>query len=43
MTDCLLTAQDLYQIVSVSDPRCSPDGTWLAYVRTEIDRRRGRA
>ncbi len=38
MTDCLLTAQDLYQIVSASDPRCSPDGTWLAYVRTEIDR-----
>ena len=33
-----LTAQDLYKIATVSDPRFSPDGQWLAYVRTEADR-----
>ena len=33
-----ITAQDLFKIVTVSDPRFSPDGKWLAYVRTEIDR-----
>lgn len=33
-----LTAQDLYKIATVSDPRFSPDGQWLAYVRTEVDR-----
>jgi dipeptidyl aminopeptidase/acylaminoacyl peptidase len=33
-----LTAQDLYNIATVSDPRFSPDGQWLAYVHTEVDR-----
>jgi dipeptidyl aminopeptidase/acylaminoacyl peptidase len=27
----------LYNIVNLSDPRFSPDGQWLAYVRTEMD------
>jgi dipeptidyl aminopeptidase/acylaminoacyl peptidase len=39
VTKSYLTAQDLYNIVTVSDPRFSPDGKWLAYVRTEIDRK----
>jgi Tol biopolymer transport system component len=38
MTESHITAQDLYKIVSLSDPRFSPDGKWLAYVRTEMDR-----
>ena len=33
-----LTAQDLYQIISLSDPRFSPDGRWIAHVRTTMDR-----
>jgi dipeptidyl aminopeptidase/acylaminoacyl peptidase len=33
-----VTADDLYNIVSLSDPQFSPDGQSLAYVRTEIDR-----
>jgi dipeptidyl aminopeptidase/acylaminoacyl peptidase len=33
-----VTAEDLYKIVTLSDPRFSPDGRRLAYVRTEIDR-----
>jgi dipeptidyl aminopeptidase/acylaminoacyl peptidase len=32
-----LTAQDLYKIVTVTDPQFSPDGKWIAFVRTEID------
>ncbi|MEJ2207573.1 MAG: S9 family peptidase, partial [Anaerolineae bacterium] len=38
MTDTHIRAEDLYQIVALSDPRFSPDGGRLAYVRTEIDR-----
>ena len=38
MTEPCLTAQDLYKIATVSDPRFSPDGKWLAFVRIEIDR-----
>ena len=38
MADAFVTAGDLYQIVTLSDPRFSPDGRCLAYVRTEIDR-----
>jgi dipeptidyl aminopeptidase/acylaminoacyl peptidase len=38
MTQPYVTAQDLYNLVSLSDPRFSPDGKWLAYVRTGIDR-----
>ena len=34
-----ITIDDLYNIVSLSDPRFSPDGQWLAYVRTEMDRK----
>jgi dipeptidyl aminopeptidase/acylaminoacyl peptidase len=34
-----ITAEDLYQISSLSDPQFSPDGRWLAYVHTRIDRR----
>ena len=37
MTKPYLTAQDLYNIVTVSDPQFSPDEKWLAYVRTEMD------
>jgi dipeptidyl aminopeptidase/acylaminoacyl peptidase len=33
-----LTIQDLYNIVTLSEPRFSPDGAWLAFVRTEIER-----
>jgi dipeptidyl aminopeptidase/acylaminoacyl peptidase len=32
-----VTAHDLYNIVSISDPRFSPDGRWLAYVRTQME------
>jgi len=32
-----LTAQDLYQIVTVSDPQFSPGGRWIAHVRTTMD------
>jgi dipeptidyl aminopeptidase/acylaminoacyl peptidase len=38
MTLPCITAGDLYHLVSLSDPRFSPDGRWLAFVRTEIDR-----
>jgi dipeptidyl aminopeptidase/acylaminoacyl peptidase len=37
MTQQHITAQDLYHIVSLSDPRFSPDGQWIAFTRTEID------
>ncbi len=32
-----LVAEDLYNLVFVSDPQISPDGTQIAYVRTIID------
>lgn len=38
MADEHMTTQDLYQIVTLSDPRFDPDGGRLAYVRTEVDR-----
>ena len=38
MTKAHMTIQDLYKIVTLSEPRFSPDGEWLAYVQTEIDR-----
>jgi dipeptidyl aminopeptidase/acylaminoacyl peptidase len=38
MADAYVTTEDLYKIVTLSDPRFSPDGGRLAYVRTEIDR-----
>jgi dipeptidyl aminopeptidase/acylaminoacyl peptidase len=39
MSTTRITAQDLYQINTLSDPQFSPDGQWLAYVHTRIDRR----
>ncbi len=38
MTEPYVTAQDLYEIVKLTDPRFSPDGKEIAFVRTEIDR-----
>ncbi len=38
MAEPRVIAQDLFKIVTVSEPRFSPDGQWLAFVRTEIDR-----
>jgi dipeptidyl aminopeptidase/acylaminoacyl peptidase len=38
LADTFITAQDLFKIVTVSDPRFSPDSKWIAFVRTEIDR-----
>jgi dipeptidyl aminopeptidase/acylaminoacyl peptidase len=38
MVDALITAEDLYRVVTLSDPRSSPDGGRVAYVRTEMDR-----
>ncbi|MFC2015685.1 S9 family peptidase, partial [Chloroflexota bacterium] len=40
MTQAHISATDLYNIVSLSDPRLSPDGRWLACVRTQMDRER---
>ena len=37
MTEPYLTSRDLYQIATLSDPRFSPDGQWLAYVQTQPD------
>ncbi|KAB2853435.1 MAG: S9 family peptidase, partial [Anaerolineae bacterium] len=33
-----ITADDVYNMVSVEDPRISPDGQWIAYVRVTVDR-----
>ncbi|NWG16797.1 MAG: S9 family peptidase [Chloroflexi bacterium] len=33
-----ITADDLCQITTVEDPRISPDGRWIAYVQTTVDR-----
>ena len=33
----LLSPADLYQLASVSDPKISPDGNWVAYVLSRID------
>ena len=32
-----ITAEDLYRIISVEDPRISPDGRWIAYVHVATD------
>ncbi|HEX2908195.1 MAG TPA: S9 family peptidase [Phototrophicaceae bacterium] len=33
-----ITAEDLYQLVYVEDPRISPNGRWVAYVQTTVDK-----
>jgi dipeptidyl aminopeptidase/acylaminoacyl peptidase len=33
-----VTTEDLFRIAAVSDPQFSPDGCWIAYVQTEMDR-----
>jgi len=33
-----ITAEDLYKIVHVEDPRLSPDGRWIAYVQVSADK-----
>jgi dipeptidyl aminopeptidase/acylaminoacyl peptidase len=38
VTEPFLTAEDLYKIVTLSDPRFSPDGKWLAFIRTVMAR-----
>jgi dipeptidyl aminopeptidase/acylaminoacyl peptidase len=40
VAEASIVAQDLHRIVKASDPRFSPDGKWLAYVQTEVDRER---
>ena len=37
MTNAYLTSKDLYKIATLSDPRFSPDGKHVAYVRTQPD------
>jgi dipeptidyl aminopeptidase/acylaminoacyl peptidase len=34
----LLKPEDFYDIVTVEDPRVSPDGEWIAFVRLSVDR-----
>jgi dipeptidyl aminopeptidase/acylaminoacyl peptidase len=38
----LFTADDLYQLGWIEDPRVSPDGRMVAYVRVTVDRARNR-
>ncbi len=38
MSKTRITAEDLYQLSTLSDPQFSPDGQWLAYVHTRVDR-----
>ena len=33
-----ITAEDLYNIAYIEDPRVSPDGEWIAYVHLTVDR-----
>jgi dipeptidyl aminopeptidase/acylaminoacyl peptidase len=33
-----ITAEDLYRISTVEDPRISPDGNWIAYVHVTLDK-----
>ncbi len=35
---CPITADDLYQFITVEDPSISPDGQWIAYVRVTVDK-----
>ncbi len=37
MTNAVLTSRDLFKIATLSDPRFSPDGQRLAYVRAQPD------
>jgi dipeptidyl aminopeptidase/acylaminoacyl peptidase len=37
MQETCIKVDDLFKIVTVSEPRFSPDGQWLAHVRTEAD------
>ena len=37
MSEAYLRSEDLFKIASLSDPRFSPDGHWLAYVCTQPD------
>ena len=37
MEETHIKAQDLFKMVTVSEARFSPDGQWLAHVRTEAD------
>lgn len=34
----LITAEDLYKIIYIEDPRISPDGRWIAYVQVNVDK-----
>jgi dipeptidyl aminopeptidase/acylaminoacyl peptidase len=38
VSESFITAEDLYKVIALSEPRFSPDGKRLAYVRTEMDR-----
>lgn len=33
-----ITLEDLYKVKSVEDPRFSPDGQWIAFVRVDMDK-----
>ena len=33
-----ITVEDLYKMVSVEDPRISPDGRWIAYIQVNVDK-----
>ncbi|MBN8593823.1 MAG: S9 family peptidase [Anaerolineae bacterium] len=33
-----ITAEDLYRMTYVEDPRISPDGRWIAYVQVTVDK-----
>ncbi len=33
-----ITAEDLYKIIHIEDPRISPDGRWIAYVQVTVDK-----
>jgi dipeptidyl aminopeptidase/acylaminoacyl peptidase len=33
-----ITAEDLYRLTYVEDPRISPDGRWIAYVQVTVDK-----
>src|SRR5574341_1258051 len=33
-----ITTDDVYRLVTIEDPRISPDGRWIAYVQVNVDR-----
>lgn len=39
----LLQPADVYRVLSVSDPRLSPDGEWIAYVLSRVDSAKNQA